>query len=243
MVGETPYAEGFGDVGNIIPDLLLSAEDQAVVETVCADLPCVVVLVSGRPMIINDQLNQANAFVAAWLPGTEGNGVAEVLFGDYHFEGKLPMSWPRSMDQIPINVPTSCNDEYDPLFDFGFGLDFPQTDVEIDIKPGSDPNAVKCNNEKAVITVAILTTDDFDATTVDHTTVRFEGATETHVDKRSGLPVRHEEDVDKDGDVDLVFHFRLGDTHLTVGSPTGTLTGETFDGQFVIGTDAVNVFN
>jgi len=243
VVGETPYAEGFGDVGNIIPDLLLSAEDQAVAQIVCADLPCVVVLVSGRPMIINDQLNQADAFVAAWLPGTEGDGLAEVLFGDYHFEGKLPMSWPRSMDQIPINVPTSCADQYDPLFAYGFGLDYPQTEVEIDIKPGGDPNSVNCNNDNQVITVAVLTTDSFDALTVDHTTVTFEGASETHVRRSTGEIQRHQDDVDGDGDTDLVFHFRLGDTYLTVGSPAGTLMGETFDGRFIIGTDAVNVFN
>jgi uncharacterized membrane protein len=65
--------------------------------------------------------------------------------------------------------------------------------VTIDIKPGSDPNSVNCNNDKGVISVAILTTDDFDAATVDHSTVTFEWAGETHVDRRSGEPRRHEE--------------------------------------------------
>jgi hypothetical protein len=113
--------------------------------------------------------------------------------------------------------------------------------VSIDVKPGSDPNSINCNNEKEVIAVAILTTEDFDATTVDHTTVTFEGASETHVDKKSGEPRRHEEDVDGDGDTDLVFHFRLGDTDLTCDSIEGTLTGETFDGQAIKGTDAVRM--
>jgi len=113
--------------------------------------------------------------------------------------------------------------------------------VEIDIKPGGDPNSINCENEKGVITVAILTTDEFDATTVDHTTVRFAGATETHVDKKTGKPRRHEEDVDGDGDTDLVFHFRFGDTDLTCVSTEGTLTGATYDGAQIEGSDAVRM--
>jgi len=115
--------------------------------------------------------------------------------------------------------------------------------VDIDIKPGSDPNSINCNNRKAVIAVVILTTEDFDATAVDHTTVTFEGASETHVDKNSGDPHRHEEDVDRDGDMDLVFHFRLGDTDLACDSTEGTLRGETFDGQAIEGSDAVRMIS
>jgi hypothetical protein len=115
-------------------------------------------------------------------------------------------------------------------------------EVSIDIKPGDDPNSIMCYNEKVVIAVAILTSPDFDATTVDHTTVTFEGASEIHVDKKSGAPHRHEEDVDGDGDTDLVFHFRLGDTDLACDSTEGTLIGETFDdGQVIAGTDAVRM--
>lgn len=112
--------------------------------------------------------------------------------------------------------------------------------VDIDIKPGSDRNPILCTNEKGVIATAILTTDEFDATTVDHTTVTLEGASETHVNKKNGEPRRHEEDVDKDGDIDLMFHFRFGDTDLTCGITEVTLTGETFDGQLIRGTDSVN---
>lgn len=119
--------------------------------------------------------------------------------------------------------------------------------VTIDIKPGSDPNSINCHNYRGVIAVAILSTDgdegavDFDATDVDHTTVTFEGAAETHVDHRSGVARRHEEDVDGDGDVDLVFHFRRGETELTCDSVEGVLTGETFDGQAIEGSDAVRM--
>lgn len=115
--------------------------------------------------------------------------------------------------------------------------------VDIDIKPGSDPNSINCHNPDEAIAVAILTTDDFDATTVDHTTVTFEGASETHVDKKSGLARRHEEDVDGDGDTDLVLHFRQGDTGLTCGSTEGTLEGKTFAGQAIKGTDAVRMID
>jgi len=113
--------------------------------------------------------------------------------------------------------------------------------IDVDIKPGSDPNSVNCTNDNGVITVAILTTEDFDATTVDHATVGFEGASETHVNQKTGEPRRHEEDVDSDGDLDLVFHFRLGDTDLGCASTEGTLTGETFNGASIAGSDAIRM--
>ena len=115
--------------------------------------------------------------------------------------------------------------------------------VDIDIKPGSDPNSINCNNENESIAVAILTTDDFDATSVDHTTVTFEGASETHVNKSTSVARRHEEDVDGDGDTDLVLHFRLGDTDLSCDSTEGTLVGENFDGRDIEGTDAVRMID
>jgi beta-glucosidase len=118
VIGETPYAEGFGDRD----DLALAAEDLTAINNMKqAGIPVVVVLFSGRPMIINDGLGSSDAFVAAWLPGTEGQGVADVLFGDYKPTGKLSFSWPRSMAQIPINV---GDKNYDPLFKYGFGLTF-----------------------------------------------------------------------------------------------------------------------
>ena len=116
VIGEIPYAEWMGDSQN----LELSPVDVAVVDKMKqAGMPILVVLISGRPLIIDKVVDKADAFVAAWLPGTEGGGVTDVLFGDYRFAGKLSFSWPRSMDQIPINA---GDPNYDPLFKYGHGL-------------------------------------------------------------------------------------------------------------------------
>jgi beta-glucosidase len=114
VVGETPYAEGVGDSDN--PTISL-ADKKALnqMEESCEKLA--IILISGRPLIISDRINNWDAVVAAWLPGTEGQGVADVIFGDLSFTGKLPMTWPVSVDKLPIG----STDE-DPLFSFGFGL-------------------------------------------------------------------------------------------------------------------------
>jgi len=118
VVGETPYAEGNGDRN----DLSLSSEDITTINNIKnAGIPYVIILISGRPMIITNEFADCNAFVAAWLPGTEGQGIADVLFGDYNFTGKLSHSWPRNMSQIPINFGDA---NYDPLFPYGFGLSY-----------------------------------------------------------------------------------------------------------------------
>lgn len=118
VIGETPYAEGFGDRS----DLSLDEADVAAVNNMKqAGIPVVVVLISGRPMILGDALDQADAFVAAWLPGTEGQGVADVLFGDYAPTGKLAFSWPRSMDDVVVNI---GDEDYNPLFEYGYGLTY-----------------------------------------------------------------------------------------------------------------------
>ncbi len=118
VIGETPYAEGMGDR----PTLELAAEDVAVVHNLKqAGIPVLVVLVSGRPLALGGVLDECDALVAAWLPGTEGQGVADVLFGDYKPTGKLSMSWPRRPDQEPLSIGDA---NYDPLFRFGDGLTY-----------------------------------------------------------------------------------------------------------------------
>ncbi|MBB4983878.1 glycoside hydrolase family 3 protein [Streptomyces nymphaeiformis] len=118
VVGEKPYAEGMGDVGNG-HDLELSAADKAAVDRVCAAMPCAVLVVSGRPQLIGDRLPAIDALVASWLPGTEGDGVADVLYGRRPFTGQLPVSWPKSENQLPLNVGDT---RYDPQFPYGWGL-------------------------------------------------------------------------------------------------------------------------
>ncbi|MEV7680220.1 glycoside hydrolase family 3 N-terminal domain-containing protein [Streptomyces sp. NPDC088341] len=118
VVGEKPYAEGQGDVGNG-HDLNLSEEDRQAVDTVCAAMKCAVLIVSGRPQLIGDQLGDIDALVASWLPGSEGDGVADVLYGKKAFTGQLPVTWPKSVESLPINVGDTV---YDPQFPYGWGL-------------------------------------------------------------------------------------------------------------------------
>ncbi len=119
IIGETPYAEGDGDRPSYIG---LDQQDIATLDNVqAAGIPTVVILVSGRPMVVTDRLPDWDAFVAAWLPGSEGQGVADVIFGDHNFTGTLPQSWPDSESQVPINTGDA---QYAPLFPYGFGLSY-----------------------------------------------------------------------------------------------------------------------
>jgi beta-glucosidase len=117
VIGETPYAEGQGDSSS----LALNSTNATQVSDICSRVTkCIVILMSGRPLIVNTQVNLANAFVAAWLPGTEGAGMTDVLFGDFNFTGKLPVSWPNAVSQEPINN----GDGKVGLFPFGYGLSY-----------------------------------------------------------------------------------------------------------------------
>ncbi|MDH3499476.1 MAG: glycoside hydrolase family 3 C-terminal domain-containing protein, partial [Acidimicrobiia bacterium] len=116
VVGEKPYAEGFGDSAELnlpVTDLrmLTRMRDQ------CDQL--VVILISGRPLIVSDLLAGWDALVAAWLPGTEGQGVVDVLFGLEPFTGALPYTWPRSVEQLPLG---GADLDADPLFPLGTGM-------------------------------------------------------------------------------------------------------------------------
>jgi len=127
VFGENPYAEFQGDLkvltlpGSMTQHLDIMRKLQA------EKIPVVAVLISGRPLWQNRELNLANAYVAAWLPGTEGAGISDVLFRkkdgsvNHDFTGKLSFSWPRNAAGEPLNV---NHDPYDPLFPFGFGLTY-----------------------------------------------------------------------------------------------------------------------
>jgi beta-glucosidase len=121
VIGEQPYAEMKGDKA----DLALDPDDvQAVKAAKKAGIPVVVVLFSGRPLILEPILDDVDALVAAWLPGTEGDGIADVLFGKFNPTGRLSVTWPRSMSQVPINISPSGEKPKDALFDYGFGLSY-----------------------------------------------------------------------------------------------------------------------
>ncbi len=121
VFGETPYAEFMGDQTDVALhhdnveslDLLKKLKSQGI--------PTVAVLLSGRPLYVNPQINASDAFVAAFLPGSEGEGIADVLLGQRDFNGRLSFSWPKRPDQTPLNV---GDKDYDPQFAYGFGLSY-----------------------------------------------------------------------------------------------------------------------
>lgn len=114
-VGELPYSETSGDSMT----LTIDENGYDTITNVCGSVKCVVVLVTGRPVVIEPYVNKIDSLVAAWLPGTEGQGITDVLYGDYGFTGKLARTWFRTVDQLPMNVGDRV---YDPLFPFGYGL-------------------------------------------------------------------------------------------------------------------------
>lgn len=115
-VGEGPYVESGGDD----PVLKIPFNGAELVSLVADRVPTLVILVTGRPLVLEPWiLEKIDALVVAWLPGTEGRGITDVIFGDYAFHGRLPMTWFRSVDQLPIHEGENSSD---PLFPFGFGL-------------------------------------------------------------------------------------------------------------------------
>ncbi|TAL01508.1 MAG: beta-glucosidase, partial [Verrucomicrobia bacterium] len=121
VIGEMPYAEMAGDRSN----LNLAAADVALVEKAkAAGIPVVTVLFSGRPLILGSALDASDTFIAAWLPGTEGQGIADVLLGDFKPTGKLPRSWPRTNDGLTTATTAAVRPSASaPLFPQGFNLD------------------------------------------------------------------------------------------------------------------------
>ncbi|GJY60787.1 putative glycosyl hydrolase family protein [Tanacetum coccineum] len=116
VVGEAPYVESGGDNS----ELTIPFNGNELLKLVADKIPTLGILISGRPLVLEPSvLETLDALVAAWLPGTEGNGITDVIFGDYEFHGRLPVSWFKTVDQLPMNT---HQDSYDPLFPLGYGL-------------------------------------------------------------------------------------------------------------------------
>lgn len=122
VVGERPYAEWFGDTAT----LRLPVEDEDLVWRMRPRVDTlVVVLLTGRPLVIDETWALADALVVAWLPGTEGDGVTDVLFGDRDFEGRLPYTWPRTVAQLPFDFDALTLDGCSaPMYPRGYGLTY-----------------------------------------------------------------------------------------------------------------------
>ena len=118
VIGEYPYAEGYGDNET----LSINSFDQDILKKCYnSGKKVIVIMLSGRPLIIKDHIQKWDGFLAAWLPGMAGEGVSDVIFGDYNPTGRLSFSWPKNIKQIPIDY---TDENYDPLFKFGFGLNY-----------------------------------------------------------------------------------------------------------------------
>lgn len=132
VFGENPYAEMQGDLGNVAYKNGDESDLNLLKKLRAQGIPVVSVFITGRPLWVNREINASNAFVVAWLPGTEGNGVADVLFrneaGEVNFDttGRLSFSWPKRVDQVVLNV---GDENYDPLFAYGYGLSYSDTDT------------------------------------------------------------------------------------------------------------------
>ncbi len=205
------------------------------------------------PNIFNDETSTATvtySFIEGGWSGDGNIGVApddDPLFvgsGDYHLQSDSPcidtgdpdFSGPPDLD-LDGNLRIADGDgDGDPVVDMGTYEAAAVIDtitIEIDIKPGSDPNSINPNS-KGVTPVAILTTADFDAASVNVTTVSF-GKEGTEAE-----PVHYSfEDVDDDGDTDMILHFKTQETGITAGDTEATLMGKTTDGKDIIGTDSV----
>ena len=118
VVGEDPYTEMEGDSDSLY---LSDVDKQTIANVQALNIPYTVVLITGRPLIVTEEIEAADAFIVAWLPGTEGNGVSDVLFGDVPPTGKLSFSWPKNMANVPVNYD---DEDYNPLFKLGYGLTY-----------------------------------------------------------------------------------------------------------------------
>ncbi|MFL6695545.1 MAG: putative glycoside hydrolase, partial [Vitreoscilla sp.] len=156
VIGESPYAEGFGDIrrSGTLEHARRHPEDLAVLKRVAGHgVPVVTVLFSGRPLWVTPEMNRSDAFVAAWLPGTEGKGIADLLFrradgGVTDFKGRLSYSWPRNACQTKVNKGEAG---YDPLFPYGYGLTYAGGHADTGLLDESPPPQ-RCGDPAAAAT-------------------------------------------------------------------------------------------
>ncbi len=162
VFGEDPYAEFQGDLPNLMFKGGKSGDLELIRRLKADGIPVVAVFLSGRPLWLNREINAADAFVAAWLPGSEGAGIADVLLrgadgeAQHDFKGKLAFSWPKHADQYANNVGQAG---YDPLFPFGHGLTYADDGdlAPLPEEPGIDPDAARTNTwfDRGVATTGI----------------------------------------------------------------------------------------
>ena len=132
VFGEPPYAESAGDLSNIEYQAGYKSDLAMLEELKGQNIPVISIFITGRPLWVNKELNASNAFVAAWLPGSEGAGIADVIFKaangeiNHDFTGKLSFSWPKQSNQLVLN---RGDENYDPLFAYSFGLNYQDTDT------------------------------------------------------------------------------------------------------------------
>jgi len=131
VYGENPYAESKGDIKNLEYQFESKADLKILKQLKEKGIPVISIFLSGRPLWVNKELNSSDAFIAAWLPGTEGEGVSDVIFKNKNgkikndFKGKLSFSWPKNSNQTALN---RFDLNYDPLFSYGFGLSYADKD-------------------------------------------------------------------------------------------------------------------
>jgi len=228
VFGETPYAEFSGDR----PTLEYSPGDKTSLALLqklkAAGVPTVSVFLSGRPLWVNPELNASDAFVAAWLPGTEGGGIADVLVAgkggkpkaDFH--GTLSFSWPKRLDQYVLN---RRDPNYDPLFAFGYGLSYakggqvPQLDETRPKNAGGDQSALfvrgRLGAGELIGTSGAVTQSRVDrAAQEDSIRLTFTGAGDFAIQRAQPLDLSRE----SNGELSLILDYRV------TRAPTGTVT-------------------
>lgn len=126
VIGEKPYAEMMGDTADLslVGPTALEGNVEAVMEASSYNIPVVTVMIAGRPMLVDEYLKDWDAFVMAWLPGTEGQGITDILFGDMSFTGTLPVTWPLTNEQADESVMQADYDPSNYQFEYDFGLSY-----------------------------------------------------------------------------------------------------------------------